>query len=621
MVEEKIKLTATYKDKASAKVKKATKQLTAMGKAVAFVKANALALTAGFAAMSLVVGKLVGWFKDLITSVADTGDVFDKMSQKVGVNVEELSALKLAVELSGSSLEQLGMAFRLLSQNAVDFSRDMGEAKQTFIDFGIGVTNADGSMRGTLEIMMDFADAFSQMEDGALKTAAAQEVFGRSGGNLIPLLNQGSEAIREMMERSKELGVVWSTEDAAAAAAFNDSLTELKFGFEGLEKVLSLKFIPKLTELVRTLTDATTWANENSEAIFRMGRSALGAISPIIGLINVYKDAIRLKNELLGGPGEVLTGEEAEAVAAGLPEGLLVLPGEEPKKKKKKKRLLVDGVGVGAPKEEEDIVQPFEFLGAVGPGEDQERLQLRFEEEQRLIDEANLSKLEQQRAYWDDFNTMEAEGAEVQIEINKKRAEQMERLYKSLGQGLTTAAAKTMAALVQGQKIGGQQLLRAFGSTLGGIIGMQGEFHVEMGIGSVLRALASWPVVNKRVLAGGLKEIAQGTAMKGISFLGGGGGGGGGASVGALGGGGDFVGGGVLASTGPGGPGGPGAVDEELIAGPATEGSATLIVGHLVEQLRGHVVLGDLGEIVNILIPGIEEVIRRDNVTVDFVGV
>jgi hypothetical protein len=533
------------------------------------------------------------------------------MSPKVGVSVEELSSLKLAVELSGSSLEQLGMGLRLLSQNAVDFSRGIGEAKQTFIDFGIGVTNADGTMRETLDIMMDFADVFADMEDGALKTAAAQDVFGRSGGNLIPLLNQGSDAIEEMMKRSEELGVVWSTEDAAAAAAFNDSVTELSTSLDGLEKQLGTKLIPALTDIVDKLTEMTLWANANADAIWEWGGNVLDGITritPGIATLRQVLDLLRQISQVTGvGQGE---GPLAELGIIGGQLGPPVSLATIAKPKKKRRgRAPVK-------REEEEEIAPFEFLGATLEP-DLERMGLRMEEERALIEEANLSKLEQQRAYWDEFNTMEAEGAETQIEINRRRAENMQALYNSLGQGLTSTAAKTMAALVTGQKMGGQQLVAAFGSMLGDIIGKQGEFHVQMGLGAVARGFATWSTPNTAVIAGGLKEIAQGTLMKGLSFLGAGGGGAGGAGGG--GGGGGFVGGGVLAGRG----GGPGALPGQEIpevAAPATEGSAILNVGHFVEQLKGHVVIGDLGDIATALIPGMEEVIKRDNITFDVVG-
>jgi len=53
---------------------------------------------------------------------------------------------------------------------------------------------------------------------------------------MIPLLSQGSEAIRQQMLEARQLGVVWSQEDAQATETFNDSLRKLGFVMEGFTK-------------------------------------------------------------------------------------------------------------------------------------------------------------------------------------------------------------------------------------------------------------------------------------------------------------------------------------------------------------------------------------------------
>jgi hypothetical protein len=45
---------------------------------------------------------------------------------------------------------------------------------------------------------MDLADHFKTLPDGAEKTALAMKVLGRSGAELIPLLNAGGAAIEEL---------------------------------------------------------------------------------------------------------------------------------------------------------------------------------------------------------------------------------------------------------------------------------------------------------------------------------------------------------------------------------------------------------------------------------------
>jgi hypothetical protein len=65
------------------------------------------------------------------------------------------------------------------------------------------------------------------MKDGANKTAIAVELFGRSGANLIPLLNGGARALSDATDEATRFGLIVSTEAGRAAEQLNDNLTRL----------------------------------------------------------------------------------------------------------------------------------------------------------------------------------------------------------------------------------------------------------------------------------------------------------------------------------------------------------------------------------------------------------
>jgi hypothetical protein len=81
--------------------------------------------------------------------------------------------------------------------------------------------------------LMQIADLFAALPDGLEKTNLAMRLFGKTGADLIPLLNGGSAALREMMETGQALNPV-TAELAANAAALNDSLDRLKTSSKGL---------------------------------------------------------------------------------------------------------------------------------------------------------------------------------------------------------------------------------------------------------------------------------------------------------------------------------------------------------------------------------------------------
>src|SRR5262245_6664057 len=190
--------TASFEDGA----KRASKQLDTFGKRVgAFTAGNLLANA---------IEKAAGAMVDFAKASLETIDTLGKTAQKVGVSVEAFSALNYAADLADVSTEQLSTGLGKLAKNMADTAAGTGDAAKTFDALGISVKNADGSLRPVDDVLADIADKFQGATDGAQKTAAAMALFGKSGKDLIPLLNDGSTGLREMAAQAEAMGLVIS---------------------------------------------------------------------------------------------------------------------------------------------------------------------------------------------------------------------------------------------------------------------------------------------------------------------------------------------------------------------------------------------------------------------------
>lgn len=250
--------------KISAKWDELNKTLTSSSKAIDdWSKKN----MGGFSSMAQSLGTLALRFSALVGPVvgagaaiyglaqktANAGDELHDMSKRTGIAVESLSGLKYAAELSGSSLEGVAVGLKFLGRNMADAKNGTGEAKDAFKALGINVADSTGKLRSTEEVFLQLSDKFKRMEDGAGKTALAMQIFGRSGSDLIPLLNEGGDGIRKMTEEARKLGITFTTEGAAAADQFNDNMTRLKGNFNGLVQTIGNDLIPTLNKLFETL--------------------------------------------------------------------------------------------------------------------------------------------------------------------------------------------------------------------------------------------------------------------------------------------------------------------------------------------------------------------------------
>jgi TP901 family phage tail tape measure protein len=243
-------------------------------------------------ALTIVGAAITGAFGLLIKGAADAGDYINDLSIRTGIGAETLSAYKLAADKSGTSLEGLAIGMRGLA-NQMQSANDGGKESQRIFD-SLGITYVDntGKLRPLGEVMLDVADRFAGMEDGARKTALAQDIFGRSGMELIPMINMGRKGLEENAEAAKKLGIVWSQEAAAKADEFNDSMAELKAGLAGTGREIATVLMPTVKALIENVRDIAVkvreWVAEHPTltswiAKLTLGMGLLmGAIGPIL---------------------------------------------------------------------------------------------------------------------------------------------------------------------------------------------------------------------------------------------------------------------------------------------------------------------------------------------------
>ena len=270
------------------------------------VKSGLIAVSsaATAAAAALAVG---------VKGAIDNADDMSKAAQRFGVTVEELTRLKYAADLSGVSFENMGTGLRKLSQSMQQFAAGAkNEASRSFEALGISVTNADGTLKQTSVVLSEVAAKFATMQDGAQKTAIAMAIFGRSGTDLIPMLNQGADGIAQMTAEADRLGLTIDTSTAQAAERFNDTLTRIGTANASLKNSIAAELLPALERLAEAFFDFT----QNAEAV--------EAIASAIG--DVFSFVTREAFRLAGGV-KAIQAEIAGLINAGKALGNLDLAG------------------------------------------------------------------------------------------------------------------------------------------------------------------------------------------------------------------------------------------------------------------------------------------------------
>lgn len=181
-------------------------------------------------------------------------DKIGKAAQKMGIPAEELSKLQHAASLSDVSLEQLGTGVGKLSKNLVEsLGNPATISARALAAIGVSAKDSTGQLRPTSDVISDIAERFSGMKDGAGKTAIAMALFGKSGTELIPMLNSGKVGLQEMKDEAARLGLTITDQTAKAAERFNDDLTKLRAAKEGVALAITARLAPALADISNRL--------------------------------------------------------------------------------------------------------------------------------------------------------------------------------------------------------------------------------------------------------------------------------------------------------------------------------------------------------------------------------
>lgn len=197
----------------------------------------------------------------------DAADEVGKMAQKAGVTTEAFSALAYGADLSGVSNESLTSSLVRLSKTMADAAGGGKEAQAALAALGISATDASGKLKSSDEVFKEVARRFAAMPDGVEKTAAAVAIFGRSGADLIPLLNAGASGLRGFADEAQRLGRIIDGDTAKASENFNDNITRLKAGASGLALAIGKEVLPELNRLIEQFLTGTRVAGGFTNAL------------------------------------------------------------------------------------------------------------------------------------------------------------------------------------------------------------------------------------------------------------------------------------------------------------------------------------------------------------------
>jgi hypothetical protein len=234
-------------DEMDDEVKKTSKAVqTSFG---SMLKAGA-ALAVGFGAIKVAgaaIANTFGTFKDAL----DLGGTMADLSARTGETAGNLMILRRAFDNSGVGADKVGTSINKL-QKFMDDAAQGGE-KQTEVLGRLGLTMADMAGKTPTEQMALLAEKLNGVSDDGTRAALAIQIFGKSGGLLLPLMADFSGGIQTAKD---QLGSMPKVLDLNSEAFDNisDNITVAKGKFLEFAAGLLAKIAPALELATDLLT-------------------------------------------------------------------------------------------------------------------------------------------------------------------------------------------------------------------------------------------------------------------------------------------------------------------------------------------------------------------------------
>ena len=266
-----------------------------------------IGLAAGVAGVAVKAGMaLAEGAMDAARAVADgfgqaidLGGRLTDLSSRTGESAGNLLLLERAFTNTGVSADSVGTSMNKMQKFMTDAAQ--GGAAQSEAMQRLGLTMGDLAGKTPTEQMAVFAQRISSIQDPAQRAEAAMSIFGRSGGELLPILNNFSGELQGARDQLGGMPGVMDRSSAAfdatgdSMAAINSKIMEFAAGF--LEQAL-----PALTTFTNALggIDAAGWGQAAMDTIRNIADTLIGAFNNPLKAIEAWSFAYEVGYKTLG---------------------------------------------------------------------------------------------------------------------------------------------------------------------------------------------------------------------------------------------------------------------------------------------------------------------------------
>jgi hypothetical protein len=231
------------------------------------------AFTAGFA-----IEKIAVFFEKMAALASQT----ETTSAILGISTKEVGKFNAIALVTGTSTEGMSVSLQHLGLNLQRALTGAGPSAEALRVLGLRAKDLIGLP--LTDVVDKIANKFQGWQDGLNKTAIAMTLLGRSGAQMIPVLNEGSRGLSDISEMAVRTGTAMSGETVSSLSKIHEALVEFGLSVQGIGITIASSLSPAMQGLMQILIDLA----QSFNAAMKSG----GMLADIFGLLGLAIKAV-----------------------------------------------------------------------------------------------------------------------------------------------------------------------------------------------------------------------------------------------------------------------------------------------------------------------------------------
>ena len=230
-----------------------------------------------------IAGVSLATLGNKVVGVLDSMGELDDLSQKIGTSVESLSRIQKVAKVFGVDFAgSVDPAMVKLAKGLTTVDEKSSKTAKALAAIGVSAKDSAGKLRDPGEVMIDVAKSLQQYENNASKAALVNDLFGKSGADLMPFLN-------DLAENVDGFSAVTS-EAVTQATGLQDKFGLLAQRTDEAFTSIVAAALPAMSDLAEGFTDVL----ESENGLIDSGEIASWADDLAVGLARVADVAVLL---------------------------------------------------------------------------------------------------------------------------------------------------------------------------------------------------------------------------------------------------------------------------------------------------------------------------------------